>query len=227
MNYQRIYEYRFKDIDQQKREAVWSVIAAYIHRLMGSPEVILDPAGGRGEFLGALPHVRERWMVDAVKAADDALLHGVRFIESDIRTLELPAGYFDGIFVSNFFEHLKDQTEVYDLLVKFRDLLKPGGCVVIMGPNYKYCVDSYFDCADHITPLTDISMAELLYAAGYDLKLAVPRFLPFSFRSMLPANPLFTRLYLASPWLWRLAGRQFLMVARTPSGSAAGRDTHV
>jgi len=224
LNYQRIYEYRFAGVDQCAREAVWSVIAKYIKKLMGNPEIILDPAGGRGEFLRSLPEVNERWMVDAVKAIDDSSLKGIHFIEHDIRSLELPASYFNGIFVSNFFEHLDNQADIYDLLAKFKDSLKPGGVISVMGPNFKYCAHNYFDCADHRTPLTHISMEELLYSAGYNIERCIPRFLPFSFRGVLPANKFFTRLYLALPWLWWFAGRQFLLLARKPCHETSSTD---
>jgi SAM-dependent methyltransferase len=225
LNYQRIYEYRFAGVDQCAREAVWSVIARYIQKLMGNPEIILDPAGGRGEFLRSLPEVRERWMVDAVKTIDDAFLKGIHFIELDIRSVDLPSCYFDGIFVSNFLEHLDSQADIYNLLAKFKTSLKPGGVIAIMGPNFKYCAQNYFDCADHRTPLTHVSMEELLYSAGFSIERSIPRFLPFSFRSILPANKLFTRLYLAFPWLWQLAGRQFLLLARKSFHETNSADT--
>ena len=58
-----------------------------------------------------------------------------------------------------------------------------------MGPNFKYCAKDYFDCADHLLALTHVSVQELLFAAGYTVTEVVPRFLPFSFRSRLPAWP--------------------------------------
>ena len=37
MNYERLYSYRFRDIDQDGRAAVWNEIAPHVHGLMGSP----------------------------------------------------------------------------------------------------------------------------------------------------------------------------------------------
>ena len=85
-----------------------------------------------------------------------------------------------------------------------------------MGPNFKYCAKDYFDCADHLLALTHVSVQELLFAAGYKVTEVVPRFLPFSFRSRLPAWPVLTRLYLRTPMLWPLQGKQFLILA-TPA----------
>jgi hypothetical protein len=41
----------------------------------------------------------------------------------------------------------------------------------------------------------------------------VPRFLPFSFRGVLPPSPALTALYLRFPIAWRLLGKQFLVIA--------------
>jgi len=38
---------------------------------------------------------------------------------------ELPFEYFDGIFVSNFLEHLPDQHAVADFLRRMRDVTRP------------------------------------------------------------------------------------------------------
>src|SRR5215469_13703505 len=65
INYERLYSCRFRDIDEDRRQAVWQEIAQYIHRLMGVPDRVLDPAAGRGEFITAVP-AAERWGVDLV-----------------------------------------------------------------------------------------------------------------------------------------------------------------
>jgi hypothetical protein len=57
-------------------------------------------------------------------------------------------------------------------------------------------------------------MAEHLYAAGFDITTVIPRFLPYSFRGLLPPSPALTSAYLRTPALWRLLGKQFLLLAR-------------
>ena len=105
MNYQRLYEYRFRDVDQSARTAVWHEIAPFIHEPLGHPRKVLDPAAGRGEFINAVP-AQERWAIDQVAYAEGTYRSNVRSIVSDIFEAELPAAHFDGMFVSNFLEHL-------------------------------------------------------------------------------------------------------------------------
>ena len=55
-----------------------------------------------------------------------------------------------------------------------RETLAPGGVLALMGPNFKYCANDYFDCADHLLALTHVSVQELLFAAGYKVTEVVP-----------------------------------------------------
>ena len=142
---------------------------------------------------------------------------GVRMIIADIMDAELPQDHFDGVFLSNFLEHLPSQDAVGAVLARLRSAMSPGGRIAVIGPNFKYCAREYFDCADHTVILTHVSLAEHLYAAGFEITLTVPRFLPYSFRGLLPPSPSLTRTYLHTPALWRLLGKQFFLVARKPA----------
>jgi len=212
LNYERLYAYRFRDVDQAARQAVWREIARYVHERMGAPERVLDPAAGRGEFITAVP-AAERWGVDLVRQGDIEAA-GVRMIIGDVMDADLPEGHFDGVFVSNFLEHLPSQDAVGAALGKLRGAMAPGGRIAVMGPNFRYCAREYFDCADHTVALTHVSMAEHLYAAGFEISAVIPRFLPYSFRGLLPPSPALTSAYLRTPALWRVLGKQFLLVGR-------------
>jgi 2-polyprenyl-3-methyl-5-hydroxy-6-metoxy-1,4-benzoquinol methylase len=211
MNYERIYEYRFKDVDHEAKLRVWREISSWLYKRYGRPVTVLDPAAGMGEFIATIP-ASERWAVDQVDHGL-SILEGVNVQVALLADAQLPEAHFDLIFVSNLLEHLPSQEAVAELLGHFRSLVRPRGRIVVMGPNFRYCTTEYFDCADHVTPLTDRSTAEHLYGAGFRIEEVIPRFLPFSFRSKFPASPFLTRTYLRSPLAWRLLGRQFLISA--------------
>jgi SAM-dependent methyltransferase len=215
MNYQRLYEFRFADVDQSARTAVWVEIADSIHGLLGRPRRVLDPAAGRGEFINAVP-AQERWAVDQVAYEEGTYAPGVQSVVSDIFEAELPKAHFDAVWVSNFLEHLTTQEAVATFLERMRETLAPGGRIAIMGPNFRYCMNEYFDMADHTLIFTHKAIAEHVYAAGFSPERVEPRFLPYSFTGRLPPSPSLTRLYLRTPAAWRLLGKQFLVVARRP-----------
>jgi hypothetical protein len=214
INYERLYHYRFQGVDQEKRQAVWSEIATYVYRRMGSPARVLDPAAGRCEFINAIP-ADERWVVDAVDYGEFRD-NGVKAIFGDVLDVDLPATHFDGVFVSNFLEHLPSQDTIAVVLGKLCASMQSGGTIAVVGPNFRYCAAEYFDCADHTVALTHVAVAEHLHAAGFEVSAIVPRFLPYSFRSVLPASRLLTKAYLRFPVLWRVLGKQFLVLGVKP-----------
>jgi SAM-dependent methyltransferase len=220
INYERMYAWRFHDVDQGRRLAVWQEIARYIHRRMGAPARVLDPAAGRGEFITSVP-AAERWGVDLIGHGVPES-SGVKMIITDIMAADIPSDYFGGVFASNFLEHLPDQNAVAAVLGKLYGSLEPGGRIAIIGPNFRYCTREYFDCADHTVILSHIAATEHLYAAGFDVTSVAAQFLPYSFRGLLPPSPVLTRIYLRTPVLWRLLGKQFLVLGRKPVVSPAG-----
>ncbi len=212
MDYQRLYEFRFRDHDQGERQSVWTAITEDLFIRMGRPQVVLDPAAGRGEFISAVP-ARERWAIDQVPSVTDLESQGIHTVVSDMFDVDLPSEHFDGVLLSNTLEHLMSFEDVQRCLKKMRAAIRPGGVVAVLGPNFKYCAKEYFDCADHVLALTDVSVQEHLYAAGFDIRSALPRYLPYSFRGRLPPSEYLTRLYLRNPWAFRLLGKQFLVIA--------------
>ncbi len=212
MNYQRLYEYRFRDVAQGRRNDVWIALAPMLYERLKRPERILDPAAGRCEFINAVPSA-ERWAVDAVEYEEGIVREGTRTIVSEIMDADLPGSYFEGVFVSNFLEHLLSQEAVAEFLEKMYDCMTLGGRIAIMGPNFRYCSRDYFDFADHTVILTERGVEEHLFAAGFEIVSVHPRFLPYTFTGRLPSHPALVHTYLRLPIAWRILGKQFLVVA--------------
>jgi 2-polyprenyl-3-methyl-5-hydroxy-6-metoxy-1,4-benzoquinol methylase len=213
VNYERLYEYRFRHVNQEARIALWREIAAHVYRMMGQPRRVLDPAAGRGEFINAIP-AEERWAVDMVAHTHGTYDAEVRAVTSNIFETELPAGHFDGVFVSNFLEHLSTQEEAAAFLERMHAATAPGGRIAIMGPNFRYCKSQYFDMADHTLIYTHRAIAEHVYTAGFTPERIIPRYLPYSFTGHLPPSRFLTSMYLRMPLAWRILGKQFLVIGR-------------
>ena len=213
IDYERLYEFRFRHVTQRERNGVWHEIARTVYDWLGRPQRVLDAAAGHGEFIDAVP-AREKWAIDAVDflgPRDD-----VHKVIGDIRDVALPERHFDAIFVSNFLEHLAHADEIGALLQRFRAASVFGGRIAVLGPNFRYCARTYFDCADHKVALTHLSVEEHLYAAGYQIERVIPRFLPYSFRGVLPTAPALVRAYLKFAPAWQVLGRQYLVIGVNP-----------
>ncbi|MFM8955684.1 MAG: class I SAM-dependent methyltransferase [Actinomycetota bacterium] len=210
----RVYKHRFEWLKSDKRNKTWQIIADWIEKQTDRPQVVLDPAAGSGEFIVA-SGANERWACDIIDHRGFWPAN-VKTVFGDIFGLTLPSGYFDMIFVSNFLEHLASPDRVYEYLMRLRDCIKPGGLLVIMGPNYRFCAAEYFDFADHLLPLSDRTIQEHLAAVDLRCERVVPRFLPLSFRSQRYSTPLMVKIYLRLPFVWRFFGKQFFIVASRP-----------
>lgn len=216
IDYQRLYTYRFRGIDQPARQAVWNELTPTLARWLGSPSRVLDPAAGRGEFINAID-AEERWVVDSIEYDETVRDPDVKVVIGDARFVELPEAYFDGVFVSNLLEHLATRDDVARFLQRMRRCMSPGGRIAVLGPNFRYSAREYFDCADHTLALTHVAVEEHLYSAGFEIERVIPRFIPYSFRSRVPRAPWLVRAYLRFPMAWHVLGKQFLVVASKPA----------
>lgn len=215
MDYERLYEFRFRNVNQDGRRAVWEAVAHFLYRRLGEPASVLDPAAGSCEFINAVP-AAERWAVDRTEYADAPVDPKVNLVHADIMEAQLPADHFEAALVSNFLEHLPNPDAIHAFLTRLRGWMRPDGRVAILGPNYRYCSRTYWDFADHWGALTHLAIEEHLVAAGFEVIETNPRFLPFSFTGRLPASRGLADLYLRTPIAWRLLGKQFLVIGRRP-----------
>jgi SAM-dependent methyltransferase len=216
MDYGRIYEYRFRDVPDSQKAAAWRNIARHVAGFMPGARRLLDPSAGRCEFVNH-SEAEEIWAVDMESRFLAHAKPGVKTIVGDIFRVPLPQAYFEGVFVSNFLEHLASAEQAAEFLGLMRNTLAPGGRLVVMGPNFKYCGNEYFDCIDHKLILTHHAVEELLHAEGFVLRVVHPQYLPFSFRRhRLPFLDLLVKVYLKVPLTWKLFGKQFLIVAEKP-----------
>ena len=56
MNCDRIYQYRFKNVDSKKKNTVWNGVSNYIcKKYFNEAQKLLDPAGGLCEFINHAP----------------------------------------------------------------------------------------------------------------------------------------------------------------------------
>lgn len=207
-----LYDARFDEREVSAKDAVWREIVRFLARYIDAEAPVLDIACDRGHFIRWV-HASERWATD-IRDVADALPTDVRFVQASGLELAgtVPTAHFGTVFMSNYLEHLESGDAVIDQLRIARDLVRPGGRVVVLQPNIRLVGPRYWDFIDHRVALTDRSLLEAAELAGLRTVDLITRFLPYSTKGRLPSDPRLVRAYLALRPAWWLMGRQTLYV---------------
>ena len=194
-----------------KRDAVWREVGAYLQaRYIPPSSRILDLGAGYCHFINNVEG-RERHALDASETVAEYAAPGVVAHAQSCTHLDgFADDSLDVVFSSNLFEHLTRE-DLNATLAELRRVLRPGGRLLVVQPNFKYCAADYFDDYTHVQIFTHVGLADLLAASGFRPLDVRPRFLPFSMKSRLPKASLLVRLYLRAPFK-PFAG-QMLLVA--------------
>jgi len=208
-----IYSARFAGALDYRNE-VWRVLCRrFFSAYVPASSTVLDLGCGYGWFINNIACARKLGM-DLNPTSRECLDPSVEFLLQDCsEPWDLEDGCLDVVFTSNFLEHLRTTDQLLATLGQAHRCLKPGGLLIAVGPNVKYLAGRYWDFLDHYLPLTECSLQEGLELRGFRVTRAVPRFLPYTMVGRTPALWL-VALYLQLPPVWRLFGRQFLIVAR-------------
>lgn len=207
------YKLRFSEIENY-RQNVWKVLCSeYFNRFVSPEDTVLDVGCGWGEFINNI-NAKKKYAMDLNPDTSEHLAKDVDFLQQDCATKwDIPSDSLDVVFTSNFLEHLEDKNSISSTLDEANRCLKSNGIIICLGPNIKYLNGAYWDFWDHVIPLTESSLSELLRMKDFNINLCNPRFLPYSMSATQQRPLLLLKLYLKMPFAWPLFGKQFLIVA--------------
>jgi ubiquinone/menaquinone biosynthesis C-methylase UbiE len=191
------HETRFAHDD--RRQVLWQTLCqSYFQKLVAPGDSVLELGCGYGDFIN---HIQcgNKTAMDQWAGAADYLKPDVRAVIGSIADLsEIADRSVNFVFASNVFEHLP-QTGFAACLAELQRVLRPGGTLNIVQPNYRFCSSEYFDDYTHVAIYSDRSLCDFLRANGMQILECQPRFLPLTIKSRLPVSPALIRAYLASP----------------------------
>lgn len=198
----------------RKRTVLWEALWRFsLRNHLGNPEALLELGAGRCELINSASAKRkiavDTW--DGVSSSASSEVQAVVGSATDLGFLE--SEVIDAVFASNLFEHLTREECGLTVDETIR-VLKPGGRLVFVQPNYRFSYKRYFDDYTHISVWTHISLADYLLSKGLDVLTVEKRYLPLTVKSRLPVSPALIWFYLKSP-LKPFAG-QMLIVAQKP-----------
>ncbi len=206
--------YRSRFVPDPTRAVVWREIVRFLTPYVPLGATVVDLGAGYCDFINNVPAAK-RYAVDISPELPQHAGAGVITLNDSATDLAgIPDACADIVHASNFLEHIED-ADLPAVMREIKRVLKSGGRLVLLQPNFRIAYRRYFDDYTHRRIWTDAGLASYLKSEGFDIELERPRFLPFSLRSrpaLIPAHPLLVRAYIRSPWK-PFAG-QMLVIAR-------------
>jgi SAM-dependent methyltransferase len=181
------------------RAGVWREIALFVSNDASSAQIVLELGAGYCDFINNFP-APTRIAFDLNPEMSRFAAPGVDLRIGDCRGLPgIEADSVDLVFASNFLEHFTLQ-EAAALIRDASRVLRPGGKLILIQPNFLLCPVHYWEDPTHRTAFHHQNLPGLLTQNGFRMVRLVPGLLPFSMKSRLPRIPLLVRWYLRSPF---------------------------
>ncbi len=137
----------------------------------------LDLGCGNGDFLLYLKtrgyeNITGVEYSGEMKAISERSVQGIRIVESDATDfLKNSNERYDFILCAHLLEHF-EKTKVLETFKLAKECLNPGGCFVVMTPNFAspFGIPISFGDFTHITHFSGPSMAQLAGLSGFDIR---------------------------------------------------------
>jgi len=149
---EHIYDLRFRGLEEYRNQ-VWRILVAkFFSRWIEPGAKVLDLGCGYGEFINNI-EAKSRLAMDLNRKTQDHLGSGIEFLRQDCsQPWPIEPAMLDIVFTSNFFEHLPDKNALERTLEHVHTHLKPGGRLLMLGPNIAVLKGHYWDLGGHHIP---------------------------------------------------------------------------
>ena len=186
-----------------RRSIIWGQIVEFESKYIPENSTVVDLGAGYCDFINNVKAAK-KYAVDISAELPNYAGNEVAQISSSVTDLSgISTSSVDIVHASNLLEHFSD-SDLEMIMNEIERVLKSGGKLILMQPNYRLSHKNYFDDPTHKKVFSDASLESFLISHGFKIILKKPRFLPFSMKSNSSLIPhtllgLIVRLYIKSP----------------------------
>jgi ubiquinone/menaquinone biosynthesis C-methylase UbiE len=194
------------------RTKIWQHLCNYLQRWIRTDADVLELGAGWCDFSNNVKAKRVVAM-DMDSTVTRAAAEHVEPVVGDCTDLgKFGAAEFDVVFASNLLEHL-DRAAAGRLLSEAMRVLRPGGRLILLQPNFRLNPGRYFDDFTHVAIYTDQSLSDYLVSEGWKIEAVKARFMPLTLKSKGGNLTFVVPWYLRSP-IKPLAGQMLVVASR-------------
>ena len=195
--------YKSRYVFDPRRSFIWKEIVGFESKFIPKSGTVVDLGAGYCDFINNV-NSKKKYAVDYSPELSKFASEEVIKINKEAWDLsEIEDDSVDVVHASNLFEHFTDE-ELSRVMKDVKRILKKGGKLILMQPNYRLNPKHYFDDPTHKKVFSDAALESFLLSQDMKIVLKMPRFLPFSMKSnssIIPNSllPLIVRIYIHSP----------------------------
>tara|TARA_B100001250_G_C19755606_1_gene769944 strand:- start:483 stop:1151 length:669 start_codon:yes stop_codon:yes gene_type:complete len=173
------------DIKSHPKSSYPSKLVSYLFNSFGMKkgEKILEPGCGRGEFLSEFNKLGLKcYGIDLSEFAGSMTknIEIIKNVNLEKDKWPFPDNYFDIIYNKSLLEHLWNPDK---FLIEAKRVLKPGGKLLCLVPDWESNYKTYFDDFTHRTPFTTVSLNDIYLISDFsNIKIYKFRQLPIVWR---------------------------------------------
>jgi len=132
-----------------------------------SGQMLIEPGVGRGEHLKIFKNkgFKVKGLDVSKRSIEMSPDLDIDLIDSDGKTWPYPDSTFDIVYSKSFIEHLQNP-EVY--LKEAYRVLKSGGKIINLTPDWEANYKKFFDDFTHKTPFTAVSLMNITKSVGFE-----------------------------------------------------------
>jgi SAM-dependent methyltransferase len=177
-----------KTIYDLKKKPLTTYPSIFIKHLISKYKIqnnslILDLGCGRGEFLNEL--INNGMEGHGIDISDFAIEFcpkaKINVIDIEKEKIPYPDNTFDVVYSKSFVEHFYYPEKIFNEIYR---VLKPGGTIITLTPEWQYIYLSFFEDFTHRTPFTNLSLREIQEMSGFkDIEVESFKQLPIIFEN--------------------------------------------